>query len=186
MDNKILITSAKVILIIAVVLCGIAILLPWNTFSYGLFGNMEFYTWGIHTSSTLSTSSQGWHIYYSDFSFFSTLFNSEESATLGTTMALLYCVLIFNLLTLIAGTSAINILNRKKAAFSLEAGIFSIIALVFFIIFIQFGLFSIPTVNAVSSLFNWSLGFYLTIIAIILFFIAYGIQKSIDFSPNKL
>ena len=198
MEEKDMKNIAKILIIIAVVLCVISAFLPWNGFSMSMMGasvGADFYPWGGHaymnlgslsgfTGGTTPSSMDIWSILY--------LFNvgAPETGVPGSTttditsgnngaIASLILSFIFVILTIIFGLiSILSLKKNKKNLMPLFAAITSLLAIIFFFAGINMALSS-DTTGTAASMLKWTYGFFIIIISMILFFVSFGVLKSI-------
>lgn len=174
MDKKMMITASKLLLIIGIIFCGLAIIMPWGVFSAFSIDIFEYYNWGTHV--LFGPNINPWTFYYWGF-VGPGMSLSSETAGLAAITVFLYLVFPYSVLSLIGGIIALRFLDRKYHVISLVAAIFSILAITFFVIFIQFGILSIPGMDFFGE-FSYGVGIIMTIIAIILFCVVYVLQKT--------
>jgi len=192
MEEKDTKNIAKILIIIAVVLCIISMFLPWNGFSIisgSASAGSDFYPWGLHVymnlgamSGTTLSSMDMWSILY--------IFNvGPETGASGTSTAdfasgntaataSLILSLVFVILTLIFGLiSLISLKKNKKNLMPLFAAISSLLAIIFFFAGINMAL-SADTTGTAASMLKWTYGFFMIIISMILFFVSFGVLKT--------
>lgn len=198
MNEKDMKNIAKILVIIAVALCGVSLILPWNGFSMNIMGasmGVEFYPWGGHaymnlgalsgyyTGGTTPSSMDMWSILYilnagapaSGTS--GTTTANVTSGDIASTAALIFSF-IFAILTLVFGLISLKSIKQKKSIMPLFAAIASLITIILFFAGISMALSS-DTTGVASSMFKWTYGFFIMIISMILFFISFGVIKSI-------
>ena len=193
----------KIILIGAVVLCGVGMILPWSGFSMNMMGvnmGIEFYPWGSHIyadygamgsmfeGTGMPTSMNMWSILYVVTTGVPETGTSGLSTTTDITsgnvavIGLMILSFIFCIVALIGGILAFIKMKHNKNKMSLFAGIASLVAIIFFAIAVNILLSSDPT-GTTSMMLNWSSGFYVMIISMILFFISFGLLKTAKGTP---
>ena len=183
MNDKDVQTITRVILTIGIVLCGLSLILPWGELTVGMFGIGDFYTWGVQIS--LPSNSE-LTLYFSILSESSPFSQQLSSYLIEVFFSIL--VLPLGLLSLALGIIAEIRLAKYGKDLSLRAGVFSIVAVVFFYIFIQFGM--LRAYEPLTAFFDWSMGFYMMIISAMLFFGSYVIlrnlvdEEGIEKTPN--
>lgn len=213
MKRKDLMVTVKMVIVVAIILCGIAQILPWVVFSVptgsyigGIDAGMDFYSWGSHVhispamgysdggypySEYTYTSADQWLILYLlpmghiQTSTYGFDISTFESEVQFVGVALLILSFILCIIVLFLGLAALK--KHEKSNASLYAGISSLAAIIFF----GFGmnlllsqLYINPTASIISSYFSWSYGLYLMIASTIVFFVAYGIQFAITVTPS--
>lgn len=146
----------KIIGIIGAVFCGISLIVPWA--GWGPFGA---YTWG---SSALGQ----WDMFY-----ITTMSSGVvESIVFGICMIIAFVLTIIALILGIVGFKNVGI---KKTNTFMTAGILSIVAVILCVVGIsQWGGF-----------IGYSAGFFLIIVALIMYFVAFGLQKAFALSPAQ-
>ena len=146
----------KIIGIIGAVFCGISLIVPWA--GWGPFGA---YTWG---SSALGQ----WDMFY-----ITTMSSGfVESIVFGICMIMAFIITIIALILGILGFKNVGI---KKTNTFMTAGILSIVAVILCVVGIsQWG-----------GLIGYGAGFFLIIVALIMYFVAFGLQKTFALSPAQ-
>jgi len=161
----------KIMGIVAAAFCGISLIVPWAG-----FGPLSVYPWG-GTSITATGQSQ------LDFFFIQSMTSGA-----GQMIAYAICMIIAFILVIIA--LIIGILGAKNLAIKMSnsfliAGILSIVAIVLCVV-------SVSQVNAMIGQFTggfitiaigYSWGFFLMIFAVVMFFVAFGLQKVFVSAP---
>ena len=161
----------KITGIVGAVFCGIALLVPWAGLDVGGFG-IGIYPWGI---STNILGSQGWDIFFID------------AMSSGVTQAIVsgICMIIAFVLTIIAlilGILGFKNVGIKKTNTFMTAGILSIVAIILCVVAVsQLGG---GTQGFVIGL-GYGAGFFLIIVAMILYFVSFGLQKAFAMSPAQ-
>lgn len=190
MQNKDTKKVIKIVVLLGIIFCAISFLLPWRGMSIGYMGmsmGADFYTWGSHSYVSLpssyiptnggSTSVNMWSIFYAF-----NLGTPETSNTISgsgsfsytsleisnVAISLFILTFIFCILTLVAGIFA---LKKKKAC--LIAGITGIISIILFIVAFTV-LLSIDPTGTVGNMIPYTFGFFMMIISMIMFFIAFS------------
>ena len=164
----------KYLLIIAIVLCIISHLFSWGTIKENET-EMNIYSWGIQSSN--STSQNIWGTPFNPPSI-SKIFPNDEINQLGIPFAIWGVPLVSSIVGIIFGIIAlISMDNKKRPDLTSEAGLFAILSLIFFYIFVNFGLFSTEIGSALKSDFSWSAGFFIMLLSGILFFVAFFLNK---------
>jgi len=166
-ENKEMNMIVKIMGIVGAAFCGISLIIPWA----GL-GPLGYYTWG-------GTSIQGqWDIFY-----ITTMSSGVTEAIVSAV-----CMIIAFILTIIAliiGILGAKNLGVKKSNSFLIAGILSIVAIVLCVV-------SVSQVNATLGQLagilgigiGYSWGFFLMIFAVVMFFVAFGLQKVFVSAPT--
>lgn len=153
MGNKEMNLIVKIIGIIGAVFCGISLIVPWA--GWGPFG---LYTWG---SSALGQ----W-----DFFFITTMSSGViESIVAGVCLIIAFVLTIIALILGIVGFKNVSI---KKSNSFLTAGILSIVAIILCVVAVSQFSGNIPGFGL-----GYGAGFFLIIIAMILYFVSFGFQK---------
>ena len=181
----------KILVIIGIILTAISILLPWAVFSYSItfFSekatvSADFYPWALHAKMEISYKIIGqtslirqevWSMFYSKDmvisdpdlqNFISNIYLFSEETQASATVAFLICFILC-IFTIILGLFATT---RKNIC--LTAGITSLIAIIAFISSITILLTS-DSSGLLSQKTSYSLGLFLIICAMIIFFITY-------------
>lgn len=204
MEEKDTKNIAKILMIVAVVLCIISLVLPWNGFFMSMETGVEgvevsagsdFYPWGGHIYMDLGGALSGYPGVPSSMDMWSILYlfnigapETGETSGLPTTdvtsgnmaaTAALILSFIFVILALIFGLiSILSLKKNKKNLMPLFAAIASLLAIIFFFAGINIALSS-DTTGTAASMFKWTYGFFIIIISMILFFVSFGVLKSI-------
>ena len=197
MKNKDAIYVIKIVVILALVFCAVAQILPWRGFSidssYGSAG-VDFYTWGGHVYTSIynpiygsSQSFDIWSIFYliniglpdtiSGVDISSMIASSFTAENLAAT-TLFVLTFIFCIITIIAG-----ILTLRKQNASLIAGITALISIIIFVVGISIAFAQDPT-GILSDMAPYTIGFILMIISMILFFVAFIMHYILLPSPS--
>ncbi len=170
MNVKNLRTIAMFCLIGGVVLCAFAQILPWGEIDMSPSASVIFYSWGLHASSTETNEIGSYFNFVAEINK-TKYFGPGEYSTFLIPILISISILPFSILIIVF--SIMDYLGMKKGQvrIGIYSGIISIVVLVLFYIFIQFGVISS---NArLSSLFQYTSGFYLMIIAVVLFISAH-------------
>jgi hypothetical protein len=181
----------KILIVIAVFLCGIRLILPWSGFYMNLMGinmGIDYYPWGNHVYADyefgyigISDSSDMWMIFHS-FSIGSSeieSLTSEISSENIVSKTFFILSFIFCIAALVFGLISIKKIIIKKICIPLYAAIASLVAIILFVMGLYFN-YPSDISNTYSRLLNWGPGFYMILISMILFFISYVIIKFID------
>jgi len=151
----------KIIGIIGAVFCGISLIVPWA--GWGPFGA---YTWG---SSALGQ----WDMFY-----ITTMSSGVvESIVFGICMIIAFVLTIIALILGIVGFKNVGI---KKTNIFMTAGILSIVAIILCVVAVSQLGGSTPGFGL-----GYGAGFFLIIIAMILYFVSFGLQKAFAISPAQ-
>ena len=147
----------KITGIVGAVFCGISLIVPWA--GWGPF--FGAYTWG---SSALGQ----WDMFY-----ITTMSSGVvESIVFGICMIIAFVLTIIALILGIVGFKNVGI---KKTNTFMKAGILSIVAVILCVVGIsQWGGFV-----------GYNAGFFLIIVALIMYFVAFGLQKAFALSPAQ-
>lgn len=171
MGNKEMTLIVKILGLVGAIFCGICLILPWAGISI-LGSGMNLYPWG---ATTFSPSVSIW-----DFFFIETMQSGiTENIALSAIMIVAFIITIIALITGILG--AIRIGKKHSNSF-LTAGILSIIAVVLCVIAVSQANALIRQTGFVMTL-GYNLGFFLIIIAMILYFLTFALQKLFITSP---
>ena len=170
----------KYVLIISTVLCVISIMVPWGTLQEksNLYYNgveINFYIWGIQSSnSSLKTE---WGFLINPTSLLN-VFTYDEIKEIPIPLAIWFATFFISIMIVILGFFGIVFIeNIQKNNCHTVAGGLAILSLIFFFIFINFGLFSSKLGLTLKSNFNWSFGFFLMLLSAILFFVTFFVDK---------
>ena len=186
---------SKILIIIAVALCGISLILPWSGFYMNMLVDynikLDYYPWGSYVyadlemfGETSASSLDMWSVFYS-INIGSSEIESLTSAISSNNMLnITFFILsfIFCVAALIFGLISIKKIIIKKICMPLYAAISSLVAIMFFVMGLYFS-FSSDVSNTFSRVLNWAPGFYMILISMILFFISYVIIKFINEEP---
>ena len=196
---------AKVILIAGIILCGVAQILPWGELDLLITEELQeqipvpvdikikinFFHWGGMQISPKFPNAPEWFLTPTDFSGIS---DSPEIYGIAFGTLFLYFIIPLGLISVITGIFAYRKVERKHSKNSLHAAVSSIVAIFFFIIFMQLTYLSNIEgfgIEGFSANYYWSPGFYLMIISAILFFISYTLirrnykERKIEQMPKK-
>lgn len=186
----------KILIVIAVALCGISLILPWSGFYMntlvGINITVDYYPWGSYIyadyemfgDAGASNSLDMWMIFHS-FIIGSSEIESLTSAIFSNNMLTLTFFMlsfIFCVAALVFGLISIKKIIIKKICMPLSAAIASLVAIMFFAMGLYFS-FSSDVSNTYSRVLNWAPGFYMILISMVLFFISYVIIKFINEEP---
>ena len=170
---------ALYIMIIGLLIVIVSLIVPWGTIDAKIgsltFGHVDFYCWGIHSTSGTSSS---WSIFLNIDSL-KFWFSEEELKDFALVLTFYIAIIPVILMILILGVvTSYAIFNEKYSYnFSVAIGSLAIINLFFFYVFINFGLFSVQSGLLIKPYFNFSTGFYLMLFSSILFFVSYFSTK---------
>lgn len=192
----------KIFIILGIIFCAISIVLPWRGMYMSFFGvsmGGDFYPWGGHSYINLPSSFISftgapesidiWSIFYTtDLTTQDLGYSSIDSGnfsfissyiTDNTIIALAILTLVFLIITL-----ALGIMALKKIKTCLSAGFTAIISIIFFVIIMTI-FFSMDPTGIASNFVTYTIGFYFIIISVIIFFIAYGLNRILPSLINK-
>ncbi len=159
----------KYFIIIGITLCAISHLFAWGTIQVNST-EVNIYSWGIHSGNDWGTT-----IYPPSLTI---VFPIEEINELFVPFGIWIAIFIIAIMAIIVGVIGLaTISTLKKRDLSAETGILTIIIIVLFYFFINFGFFSTDTGMSLKSSFSWSFGYFLMLISGIMFFIAFFINK---------
>lgn len=162
MENKEIKLIVKILLIIGAVFAGLSILVPW----LGVGG----YLWGF---SLLGQTS-----------FFYVALIQGNTLGYGLMLAISTIVtFILVIIALVNGIRAIRNVELNKSKTALNAGILSLVSMIFLAIALNIGSSILGGINATIG-FDFGIGFYMMIIPTILFFSSYGLQITLLSSPK--
>jgi hypothetical protein len=182
MENKQTSMIIKIILLVGVILCGLSQILPWMGYSITFMGQTagtEFYPWGFHS---YMPGSDQWVFFYLDSGSMSNIGNLESIQI--QIIIFMLITFILSIIALIAGIIGIKNAGVKKSKASLAAGIIAIIAAVLFLIGINYVFSQLDPTGTWAQFYTYSFGFYLMIIAGIIFIVGFGIQMTIKAYPT--
>lgn len=162
----------KIVLIVALVLSIVSMLLPWGEISFQGLGKMDIYSWGVSSQTnsifTGSTQESGLYIFLFFNQNFMTML-SENQEMMGFIFPMIFGILVFPLLIVGIVFGSLYLLNKPQVGLKnfRDSGIFIFTSVIFFYIFIQFGLLSLLSyeISYLANLFSYSAGYYLTIFA---------------------
>jgi len=185
--NKII----NALLLVGIILCGIAQMLPWGRLELpineepqnelptedftNIIVSVDFYHWGGMHISPKFPGVPEWHFTPTNFSGIS---NSPKLFGFAFGTLFLYFAIPLAIISLIIGVIAYKKIGRKRSKNSLQAGIFSMLAVISFSFYMQLTyLMNIEDIEGLSANYYWYFGFYLMIISTILFFISFFIIR---------
>jgi len=189
MKDKDLKKIVKIILIAGIILCGIAQIFPWGRLELDISEdvlpifsglNINYYHWGGMQIDPKLPGVPEWFLTPTNFSGIS---GSPEIYGFAFGTLFLYFIIPLALISLITGVVAYRKIERKFSKNSLHAAFSSVLAVIFFIIFMQLTLINnlsnIEETEGLTANYNWLSGFYLMIISAILCFISYCLIQRI-------
>jgi hypothetical protein len=169
--------------VIGIIFCGIALTVPWVGFGY-LGYVFSFNAWGISSNIPTTTIT----VSTSDAFYINTMSTGgTEGIFTGICMILVF---IFTLITLFIGIIGLKKIQFQGSKTFLIAGIFAIITIILCVIAVSQIKSAIQTTMTITtpinigSLIGYSYGFILMIIALIFFFIIFGLQVYLLHSPT--
>lgn len=191
----------KIIFLLAVIFVGLSQILPLTVLSVEGNGEeenfLDFYSWGMHEYA----SGDNWLVYFSPDTYSETTGSDEEVETedsdvdeeIETPIMLFFIFFILmltvfpmSLVCILLGAYAFFRIDKKKSKTSLAAGIMLTVSVIFFTLFqISFSLLinSFQSSSSFRLNINWSVGYFLMIISMVLFYIGYYLQKNYVFAP---
>lgn len=162
----------KILGLVGAIFCGICLILPWAGISM-LGSGMSLYSWG--TSTYLPTASV-W-----DFFFINSISTGvTENIILSVVMIVAFILTIIALITGILGVVKIG---KKPSNSMLTAGILSIIAVILCVIAVTQANALINQIGFSGIALGFGAGFFLIVIAMILYFVTFALQKIFITSP---
>ncbi|MCK4364819.1 MAG: zinc ribbon domain-containing protein [Thermoplasmatales archaeon] len=171
MENKEMTLIVKILGLVGAIFCGICLILPWAGISL-LGSGMSLYPWGASAFSTIASE---W-----DFFFINSISTGvTENIVLSVIMIVAF---IITIIALIIGILGVIKIGKKPSNSMLTAGILSIIAVILCVI-------AISQANALINQTGFGIalgfgaGFFLIIIAMILYFVTFALQKIFITSP---
>ena len=193
----------KILIVIAVALCGISLILPWSGFYMNMLVDynitVDYYPWGSYVYADLemfgeaSASSldmlsvfYSFNIGSSEIESLTSIFSSINMLTLMFFMlSFIFCVA-----ALIFGLISLKKIMIRKICMPLSAAVASLVAIMSFVMGLYFS-FSSDVPEIYSRVLNWAPGFYMIIISMILFFISYVIikfvnEESVEHTPSSV
>jgi hypothetical protein len=184
-DAKLL---SKILIIIAVALCGISLILPWSGFYMNMLVDnikVDYYPWGSYVYADLEmvgeASADMLSVFYSfnigssEIESLTSIFSSINMLTITFFMlSFIFCVA-----ALIFGLISLKKIMIRKICMPLSAAVASLVAIMSFVMGLYFS-FSSDVSEIYSRVLNWAPGFYMIIISMMLFFISYVIIKFVN------
>ena len=182
---------SKILIIIAVALCGISLILPWSGFYMNMLVDnikVDYYPWGSYVYADLElvgeASADMLSVFYSfnigssEIESLTSIFSSINMLTITFFMlSFIFCVA-----ALILGLISLKKIMIRKICMPLSAAVASLVAIMSFVMGLYFS-FSSDVPEIYSRVLNWAPGFYMIIISMVLFFISYVIIKFINEEP---
>jgi hypothetical protein len=194
MKNLDLKKIVKIILLVSIVLCVIAQIIPWGEISVGPIGSVHFFHWGGLLVSAPNEDPPILQLHFIiDFgkNVSSAAPGSLEKYGFSFGTLFLFFIPPLSILSMLLGIIAYRTPSKKRSKNCLQASIAGFISIISFILFIQLTI--LAWLEELSSLFHWHYGFYLMICSSILFLISFFIlkrlpliEKDIDVSDKKL
>ena len=190
MNKKDMHTFAKILILLGIILCGFAQIIPWGEINVenGLTSVSQFYSWGAQTSYSIQDdewvrNEEGTQINFyfmmiMNSSFINDKWNSKDRTPIILPVLITILILPLCLISLIFGYLDYRNFKVENIKIGYEAGICAVISIILFYLFIQFFIFPISPV--ISPSYSWSGGFYMMIFVVILFFSAYLIKLKAD------
>jgi uncharacterized membrane protein len=185
MNDKKINSLTKIILIISILLCILSIILPWGQIAIPPFGKVDFYCWGISGVSVLGSHEPSTELYVSFFfnEEFITLLNESENF-IGFVVPMILGILILPLLIIgiILGSLYLSMESKRNIVNIRSAGIWILISIIFFYIFMQFGLLSLfqNSIISFSNYFSYASGYFIVILSGIIIIAIYIIKREIQ------
>ena len=190
MDDKTLGSITRILLIIAIFLGVLSLILPWGQISVGAFGKVDFYCWGISGVSIFGSTESTTELYVSFFfnEDFMTLL-SESGNFLGFIAPMVFGVFVVPLLLvgLILGAMSLFKVGKREQVNTRDAAIWLVVAVVFYYLFIQFGLLTLLNSSfiAFSNLFSYTIGYVVVVLSVIIVVGVYIVEKGFYDSSKK-
>lgn len=160
----------KYLLLIVLILNVISILVPWGTLDASIFGKADFYSWGSHIRTFNGENNYSLNVFFLDSSNFNDFFNISDFEIGFIPLIMGILVLFFSILV-ISFTIGFLVKNEFYKKDIISITVYSILAVICFYIFIQFGITSMPA-SAVLD-FEYSSGLYLVILSICILVFTY-------------
>jgi hypothetical protein len=166
-------------LVAAILLIAFSLIVPWGDVSSDSDDSGSFYCWGAQTSAMFPDSTQA-NFYFSIFTDrnSSSFLKSEDRGSYIIPTICSALILPLCLLALVSGYLDFQHIKRNDRRIGFEAGILSVSSIIVFYLFIQFGIFSVKT--GISQYYTWGLGFYMLVIAVVLFISSYLLKEKAD------
>jgi len=180
MEKKDLRTIAMFCLIGGIVLCAFAQIVPWGNIDVAPSVSVIFYSWGMQASSPDFNGLEYYFRFLSDLNSTTNFIPGEYSNTL-IPIFFSFLVMPVSILGILFAIIDYIYLKKSQVRWGIVSGLSIVLAIVFFYIFIQFGIISSNAM--ISSYYQYTTGFYLMILSAVLFFSAYiitGIGKVND------
>lgn len=162
----------KVILLVSIILCLVAQIIPWGEISVGPIGSVHFFHWGgLLVSAPLEDPPVlEMHFIINIGKGVSGAPGSLEKYGFSFGTLFLFFIPPLSLLSMVLAIFAYRDPVKKRRKNCIQAGIMGIISIISFVLFIQLTI--IAWLEEFSSLFHWYYGFYLMILATILYTIS--------------
>jgi uncharacterized membrane protein len=173
----------KILLIIAILLSILSIIIPWGNLSVGIIGNVDFYCWGISGTSIFGGSESTTELYVTLFfndDFMTLLTENEDFIGFIIPMVLSILILPFLAIGIIYGSSYVLFDSKKDNVNIRDSALWIIVSLVFYYLFIQFGMLSlIENIVSISiaNLFSYTVGYFVVIFSAIILISLYFLHK---------
>jgi hypothetical protein len=195
---------SRILIITAVVLCGISLILPWSGFYMNMLVDynikVDYYPWGSYVYADLgipvdtngSSSLDMFSVFYSfnigssGIESITSIFSSISMLTIAFFMlSFIFCVA-----ALIFGLISLKRIMIRKFCMPLYGAVASLVAILSFVMGLYFS-FSYDVPEIYSRVLNWAPGFYMIIISMILFFISYVVikfvnEESVEHTPSSV
>ncbi len=165
MASKEIIWIVKILGIIGAILSGISLLIPWGGIDI-MGAGISVYPWGTSIYNPIAVE---WDFF--NIQTFTTTPITSEGILFGIFMIITF---IFALIAFIFGITGVRHIGIKSSSSYLTAGIMGVIAMIMFII----GITQIQTEELSGYRIGYSAGFFLIIVGYILYFVAFGLQKT--------
>ena len=176
MQNKEMNMIFKIIGIVAVILCGVSLIVPWSSISFG-GESAGFYTWG-----GLAPDSSD--VFYIDM-----IGTGEVEAIIFSICMII--AFIITIIILLIGLIGVKNIGVKKSHSFLTAGILSIVAMVLCIVAVSqinsvINQASYGLAGAFGIEAGYSIGFFLILVSMIMFFVTYILPMAIGISAPMM
>jgi uncharacterized membrane protein len=182
LDEKNVNSILRIVLTVAIFFGVLALILPWGQISVGALGRADFYCWGISGISILGSTDGSTDLYVGFFfneDFMQLLSESDNFVGYIVPMLLGVFVVPLLLIGLFFGALSVFRMGKRGVGNTRDAFIWIIVSVVFFYIFMQFGLLALLNSSyiAFSNFYSYSIGYGLVIFSIVLIMGVYIVEK---------
>lgn len=190
MDEKNIGSITRILLIIGIFVGVISLILPWGQITVGALGKVDFYCWGISGISILGYADPTTELYVS-FLFNEDFMNllSQSNNFYGYLVPMIFGVLVLPLLVigLFLGSLSVFNIRKKELVYARDAGVVLLVSIIFYFVFMQFGLLALlnSTYISFTNFFSYTIGYVFVILMVIMIIGVYILLRMYGESGDK-